>query len=77
MVTAPFAPLAVLVVASLVGFGSRGAVLSALGVTTGMLAFAGLVAGRRAGMSPLSALVAGGVAALAGLVMIALKLALH
>lgn len=60
MVTAPFAPLAVLVVASLVGFGSRGAVLSALGVTTGMLAFAGLVAGRRAGMSPLSALVAGG-----------------
>jgi hypothetical protein len=77
MVTAPFVPLAVLAVAGWLGFASRGAVLSALVVTTGMLAFAGLVAGRRAGMSRLSALVTAGVAGLAGLVMIALKLALH
>lgn len=77
MVEASYAPLLVLLLAWLVGASRTVAVFSALIFTTALLFSFGWIAGRRSGLSGLallaSVLVAGGL----GLVMIALKVALH
>ncbi|HZM29949.1 MAG TPA: hypothetical protein VFB77_05635 [Acidimicrobiales bacterium] len=77
MVTASYAPLAVLLLASLFGADVSAAVLIALVFTTGLLVVLGWVAAGRAEMTGAPRLVAAAVAGVAGLVMIALKLALH
>jgi hypothetical protein len=77
MVTASYAPLGVLLVASLFGADASTAVLIALVFTTVMLIVLGWVAATRGEMTGGPRLVAAGLAGVGGLVMIALKLALH
>ena len=77
MVTASYAPLAVVLLASLFGADTSNAVLAALVFSTGMLVLLGWVAASRAGMTGVARLVSASVAGVAGLVMIGLKLALH
>jgi hypothetical protein len=77
IVTASYAPLAVLLLASLFGAGTSTAVLIALVFTTVLLVVLGWVAAGRAEMTGVARLVAASVAGVAGLVMIALKLVLH
>jgi hypothetical protein len=77
MVTASYAPLGVLLLASLFGANESTAVLIALVFTTGMLVVLGWIAATRGEITGAPRLVAAGVAGIAGVVMIALKLALH
>ena len=77
MVTASYVPLAVLLVASLLGADESTAVLIALVFTTGMLVVLGWIAATRGEIAGTPRVVAAGLAGIAGVVMIALKLALH
>jgi uncharacterized membrane protein YdcZ (DUF606 family) len=82
MVTATFLPLAVLLLASLMGADESGAVLAALVLaalvlTALLLAVLGWVAATRARMTHPRRVATAAVAGAVGLVMIALKLALH
>lgn len=77
MVTATFLPLAVLLLASLMGADESGAVLAALVLTALLLAVLGWVAAARARMTHPRRVATAAVAGAVGLVMIALKLALH
>jgi positive regulator of sigma E activity len=77
LVTASVAPLAALLVAALLGADTSGAVLTALIFTAAWLGVLGWIAARRAGLRgpPLVASTVG--SGLIGLVLIALKFALH
>ena len=77
MVTASFLPLAVLLLASLFGADQSGAVLAALIFSSLLLALLGWLAATRAGMHHVRRVVTAGLCCGLGLVMIALKLALH
>lgn len=77
MVTATFLPLAVLLLASLIGADRSGAVIAALALTALLLAVLGWIAAARARMTHPRRLATAAVAGAIGLVMIALKLALH
>jgi hypothetical protein len=76
LVTASYAPLGVLVIASALGVGVWGAILAALIFSTVMLGVVGWLAADRAGLSGFQRLVAVSLSAAFGLVMIALKLAI-
>ena len=77
MVTASFAPLAVLLVAAALGADVTGAILAALGFSTVTLAVLGWAAAGRAGMAGLPRLGTAAASSVAGLLLISLKLVLH
>lgn len=77
MVEASYAPLLVLLGASLLGASRTAAVLAALIFTAALLFGFGWLAGRRSGLSGLSLLASGLFGGGLGLVMIVLKVALH
>jgi hypothetical protein len=77
MVTASFAPLAALLLAAAFGADEPDAVLAALVFTAAWLVLLGWIAAGRAELVGWRRLTAAGIGGMAGLVMIALKLALH
>ena len=77
MLQSSYAPVVVLLVASVLGAELRGAVLAALCLSTVMLAGLGYNAARRAHAARAMALGWAGVSALLGVAIIVLKLALH
>jgi hypothetical protein len=77
MVSASYAPLAVLAVLTLLGVELYGAVLSALGFSTALLCVAGWAMGRNGQLTPRERVASTVVAGLFGAVMIVLKSMLH
>jgi hypothetical protein len=77
MVQASYTPLAVLVVAAVVGQPTRGAVLDALVFTTAVLGWLGWSAGRRGGLRGTRLLLGTLMTGALGVLMIGLKLVLH
>ncbi|WP_141566404.1 hypothetical protein [Pseudonocardia sp. N23] len=77
MLQSSYAPVVVLLVASALGAELRSAVLTALGLSTVMLAGLGYDAARRRALAPARALGWAGLSALLGVAVIALKLVLH
>jgi len=77
MIQASYAPLAILIVASLLGAETQTAVLIAMVFTVGWLFGMGWLAGRRDNLTGWPLVVVTGTAGLLGMVLIILKLSLH